>query len=340
VDAILQVPLARSTGFTQQLRNSAEITNRGWEVALDVRPVARRNFTWDVGVNWSRNRNNVESLGDTATKFIGLAGGFTSASGAAVVNYPVGVLRGSDFARCGNGIDSLTTGGTTHRIGQACQGQPNGALYLAANGFPILDPTLRVIAVPEADWNAGIRSSITVSKVQISGLLDVKHGGQIWNGTRGALYSYGTHADTRERASCSGSPLVCTGNEKVFGTTIFQGQPVVGPGVGKSVPIGQNWFFNGLGNNFNGPGAQFVEDGGYVKLREVAISYGVPSRLARRVGVTGMDLRLAGRNLKTWTNYTGFDPETNLGGGTNQQGVDYYNNPQSRQWIVSVNLNR
>lgn len=211
VDAILQVPLARSTGFTQQLRNSAEITNRGWEVALDVRPIARRNFAWDVGVNWSRNRNNVESLGDTATKFIGLAGGFTSASGAAVVGYPVGVLRGSDFARCGNGLTSLTVGGTTHDIARACQGQPDGALYLAADGFPILDPTLRVIAVPQADWNAGIRSSVTIARVQISGLLDVKHGGQIWNGTRGALYSYGTHGDTEERASCSGAPLTCPG---------------------------------------------------------------------------------------------------------------------------------
>lgn len=334
--AILQVPLARSTGYFQQLRNAAEIRNRGWEVTLDARPVDTHNFSWDIGGNWSRNRNNVVSLGDTATKFIGLAGGFTSASGSAVVGYPVGVLRGSDFARCGRGLTTL--GGND--IAAACQGQPDGALYIAANGFPILDPTLRVIAVPEPDWLGGIRSSVTLfSALQISGLLDMKHGGQVWNGTRGALYSYGTHRDTETRASCTGSPLTCTGNEKVFGQSILPGS-TVGPGAGKSVPIGQNWWFNGLGNNFNGPGAQFVEDAGYVKLRELAVSYTIPTRVSRRFGMGGIDLRLAGRNLKTWTNYTGFDPETNLGGGTNQQGVDYYNNPQTRQWILSVNLNR
>ena len=342
-DAILQVPLARSTGYFTQLRNSAEISNKGVELTLDLRPVETRNFSWEIGGNWASNDNEVLSLGDSATQFIGLAGGFTSASGAAVVGYPVGVLRGSDFARCGRGLTTINSAGTAHNVEAACQGAPEGALYIGANGFPILDPTLRVIAVPEPDWTAGLRSSVTLfSNLRISGLLDFKQGGQIWNGTRGATYSYGTHKDTEVRANCAtqGTALVCSGNEKVFGQTIFNGQKVVGPGAGRSVPIGQNWFFNGLGNNFNGPGAQFVEDASYVKLREIALNYSIPGSITRRFGMSGIDLRLAGRNLKTWSDYTGFDPETNLGGGTNQQGVDYYNNPQTRQFILSVNLNR
>ncbi len=61
------------------------------------------------------------------------------------------------------------------------------------------------------------------------------------------------------------------------------------------------------------------------------------------VGVLAIASTLAGcddYHLKTWTNYTGFDPETNLGGGSNVTGVDYFNNPQTRQWILSVGLNR
>ncbi len=77
-----------------------------------------------------------------------------------------------------------------------------------------------------------------------------------------------------------------------------------------------------------------------MKLREIAVNYRVPVSLSRRMGMSGIDLRLAGRNLKTWTNYTGYDPETNLGGGSNVTGVDYFNNPQTRQWILSVGLNR
>jgi hypothetical protein len=50
---------------------------------------------------------------------------------------------------------------------------------------------------------------------------------------------------------------------------------------------------------------------------------------------------LAGRNLYTWTNYTGIDPETNLGGAANTlQGVDYFNNPQTRSYVIAIGLNR
>jgi len=50
-----------------------------------------------------------------------------------------------------------------------------------------------------------------------------------------------------------------------------------------------------------------------------------------------------GRNLHTWTNYTGYDPETNLGGaisaGLGAGGVDYFNNPQTRSFAFSITLN-
>jgi hypothetical protein len=63
----------------------------------------------------------------------------------------------------------------------------------------------------------------------------------------------------------------------------------------------------------------------------------------RTIGFSSFELRLTGRNLKTWTKYTGYDPETNLGGaissGAGAGGVDYFNNPQTRSFTVSVTLN-
>jgi hypothetical protein len=50
-------------------------------------------------------------------------------------------------------------------------------------------------------------------------------------------------------------------------------------------------------------------------------------------------LSVTGRNLAIWTNYTGVDPETNLGGsGTNGLGIDYFNNPSTKTWIVSLQI--
>jgi hypothetical protein len=58
-------------------------------------------------------------------------------------------------------------------------------------------------------------------------------------------------------------------------------------------------------------------------------------------GFSGMDLRVAGRNLRTWTKYSGLDPEANLGGAEFlTQGLDYFNNPQVRSFVVSIGLTR
>jgi hypothetical protein len=63
--------------------------------------------------------------------------------------------------------------------------------------------------------------------------------------------------------------------------------------------------------------------------------------LVKSLGLTSLEMRIAGRNLVTWTKYTGADPETSLSGGdTGVQGVDYFNNPQTRSMLVSVVLNR
>jgi TonB-linked SusC/RagA family outer membrane protein len=340
-DAIFLFPLAPSAGFTQQLRNAADIRNRGLEISLDTRPFTTPRFGWELGLNWSRNRNEVLSLGDPDLQFVNMIGGFSGAVGSAFVGHPVGVHRGYDFARCGRGLEMVGAA----NVGAACAGAPEGALYVNEFGFPILDPTERVIGNPHPDWLAGIRNNFTImGMVQLSTLFDVKHGGQNWNGTRGALYSYGTHADTDVRAVCTAPvanrPTGCTGNEMVFGQQIAPG-PVVGPGAGASVPIGENWYNLGFGSGFSTPQTLFFEDAGFVKLREIALNFTVPSNFVDRFGMSAIDVRVAGRNLATWTNYTGIDPETHVAGSnTNLQGTDYFNNPQTRQLILTIGLHR
>jgi hypothetical protein len=116
---------------------------------------------------------------------------------------------------------------------------------------------------------------------------------------------------------------------------------VAGPGAGMAVPIGENWY-NGLGGGFGPVASQFIEDGSFVKLREIALGYTFDQPWVNRyLGLTSLDVRLAGRNLKTWTDYTGIDPETNLGGAeVNLQGIDYFNNPVTRVWVLTFGLNR
>jgi hypothetical protein len=87
---------------------------------------------------------------------------------------------------------------------------------------------------------------------------------------------------------------------------------------------------------------QFVEPGSYTKLREISVAYTFDQPWVRRtLRLTSIDLRVAGRNLRTWTSYRGIDPETNLSGALGTiQNVDYFNAPQARSIVLSVGLNR
>jgi hypothetical protein len=147
--------------------------------------------------------------------------------------------------------------------------------------------------------------------------------------------SFGTHASTL--------PFQGEGIVAAFGGAgPYSDWKVAGPGAGTEVPLNwYTWAEEYLGNGFNGPFTQFVEDAGYVKLRDVSLSYTFDSQaLRRRFGLSSLNLTVSGRNLKTWTNYTGIDPESNLTGQSVGRGLDYFNNPQTRSWVISVNLNR
>jgi hypothetical protein len=71
-------------------------------------------------------------------------------------------------------------------------------------------------------------------------------------------------------------------------------------------------------------------------LREVSLTVNIP---LRRFGLESIDLGLILRNFKIWTKYTGIDPETNLTGPTNGQGLDYFNNPPMKSVIFSLSIN-
>ena len=85
-----------------------------------------------------------------------------------------------------------------------------------------------------------------------------------------------------------------------------------------------------------------MEDASFVKLRELSLSYTFDQAWLRdRFNFSAIDVRIAGRNLKTWTRYKGLDPEANLGGAEwLTQGTDYFNNPQTRSFVLSFSLNR
>jgi TonB-linked SusC/RagA family outer membrane protein len=345
-DVILSLPASSTTGYSSLASNAAGITNKGWEVQLNTRVVDRPDFRAELGLNFARNRSLVTTLGGAA--FTGLVGGFSTSS--VVVGQPFGIHFSSDVGRCRLGLtDEDNTvpdnAGTPVNLNALCRtaGAPDGAVYIDTDGFPIYDNANRVIGDPNPDWTGALRVGLTFfKKLTLSTLVDVRKGGDVYNGTRGALYQFGTWKETERRANCTATG--CTGNELVFGET-FQPGPTFGPGKGKAVPIGENYYADGVGGGggiFTGVSGPLIEDGSWTRLREVSASYSFAGAwLRNKLNLSSADLRIAGRNLLLSTNYTGIDPETNLNGSTTlDRGSDYFNNPQTRSFTISLSLNR
>lgn len=338
VDVILPVPVnSAATGAGTALVNGATITNKGLELSLNVRPYMSQNIDVTLGANYARNIGRVESL-IQGVQFISYPlEGFTGSGGSSTVGYAPGVIRGQDFVRCGFGQKVTLPGvGTLANVDSACgAGAKKGALYIAGtNNRPVVNPDDGVIADPNPHWTSGLTGQIRVGHLQFSTLFDIRRGGQVWDGTRSALARFGTAAETQVRSDAG-----------IFGKNVLNQYDVAGPGAGKvalsTLADWQNWYTTD-GGSAGQVQSQFVEDGSFVKWREVSLFYTIDQPwLQSRFGLSSAVIRVAGRNLHTWTKYKGLDPETNLGGAEFlTQGFDFFQNPQTRSFVVAVTLNR
>ena len=106
--------------------------------------------------------------------------------------------------------------------------------------------------------------------------------------------------------------------------------------VGLSLPLknGDGGFFGG-GND-----ELFVEDGSWTRLREITLSYLMDDLwLKEKLGLTSVEFSVTGRNLLLWTKFEGNDPDTNLEGISVARGIDYFNNPGTKSYVFSVDIN-
>jgi TonB-linked SusC/RagA family outer membrane protein len=337
-DAILSVGLPYSTGYSSQYANVAAFDNHGWEATLSLTPVKRSNFNWTLDAQYSRNKSCVTDLHGAEEVFLnGFTGSTVSllAPGTDGVKcHPFGVFYGDDFVRFGRHAENYDGEDIDAKYGA---GVAPGTIYIGEDGYPQQDAQSRVLGDPNPDWLGSLRSTFTVANnLTISGLLDIKHGGQIWNGTRGALTYFGTAAST---AAYHGAGVVQT-FAQFNAAANGHDEPVAGPGAAMAVPFDVDWYRNNIGSGFTGNTSQFIEDGGFVKLRDISLSYTLNRPFLKRLGFGSADLTVSGRNLKTWTDYTGIDPESNLTGQSTGRGLDYFNNPQTRTLAFSVNLSR
>ncbi|MEL6865985.1 MAG: SusC/RagA family TonB-linked outer membrane protein, partial [Bacteroidota bacterium] len=300
-DAILNASLTPSTGYTNVWLNSGEMTSRGIELTLNAIPVQTNGFTWNTQVNFTKSESIVDKLAPGIERLF--LAGFNSAGTYLVEGNQYGAIFGGAYLREEAGTDADTDlnipGGSV---------VINDDITSGEYGYQAVDPTQRAIGNPNPDFIIGWNNTMTYKRFTLNFLLDWREGGDLWNGTAWALSFFGKSQLTAETRVEAPTPI----------------EGVLSDGSPNNIPVtrDRNYWTSSLGG-FGAVGEQFVQDGGWVRLRELGFSYRLPSNKVLKGGTIGV----SGRNLWFTTDYDGIDPETSLTGTGNGQGFDYFNMP-------------
>lgn len=303
-DLILSVPIAKSSGYYFANMNAASMENKGWEVTLLGTPVKTPDFNWDIAVNFTKNTNEVLELAEGVDNVF--LAGFVGAQARAVVGESYGSIYGDYWEKHSNGERLIID-------------DPDDPYY----GFPIMAEGETNLGNVLPDWTMGINNMFKFKDLYLSFLFDIKQGGVMWNGTKGAMYYFGTHKDTEAREPGD--------------TYVFEGVKSDGTPNDISVVRDQNWYVFGEGSGFTGPTEEFIEETDWVRLREVTLGYSFKKLIGQSV-FNDVELYFTGRNLWLSTPYTGVDPETSLIGAQNGQGLEYFNMPGTKTFMVGLRV--
>ena len=305
IDQIFSVPFSNATGINSRIVNAGSVQNKGFEVQVTGTPVRTNNFSWDITLNWSSNRNEVISLteGIENLQLGSFQGGVTI---NAQVGQPYGVIKGSDF---------------TYLDGQRVVGA-NGRYVINSNSN-------NVIGNITPDWIGGIKNKFNYKNLSFSFLIDMQKGGDIFSLDRSYGLATGLYDETAALNDL-GNPIrdpVTSGADS--GGIILPGVHADGTPNTTRAP-GPQYFGNSFGYRRQ-PNRAFVYDASYIKLREVAISYDLPKRWTDKLSIDGLKLSIVGTNL--WIidkNLPDADPESGLGSGNLSAGYSVGSLPTTR----------
>lgn len=303
-DLIVNAEISAASGFTEAPVNAGEIVNEGVELMAGFIPVQSENFQWAIDANFSKSENTVTELPEGIDQ-LSLTS-WSAISSLILEGEPYGVL-----------------------VGTAYQRNENNEIIIGSDGWPLVNPEQIVVGDPNPDWIAGLRNSFTYKGLRLSALLDIRRGGDIWNGTRGMMNNLGVGEES--------------GRDREVRGYVYEG--VTEDGQSNTTPVD---FANPANGNTGikwkkygslGLAELQVEDGSWLRLREVVLSYTLPHRWFVNSSLDGISLSISGRNLWLLTNYKGIDPETNLQGDSNTIGWDYFNLPNTKGITGSIELN-
>ena len=324
VDQLVQVPLPRIFGFGSKWENAGTIEGHTYEATLEARIIETPDLRWSTTLVADRSRNRItaydrpchtddfgwrcagEQLGMFYTeKFLNSASELPAAAAAASDQFQVnddGLLVWVGPGNSWRDGVSKSLWGTSTTI--------DGISYGWGMPIRLRNADGQITRVRTGDGNPDVRwglgNNIQWKGFNLYALVDGQVGGDVYNNTKQRMYQHQRSADEDQ----AGKPDELKKPITYYTPTLYNAATAV------------SWF---------------VEDGSYVKLREVSLRYAIDASRFAPLARFGMDraiLSLIGRNLYTWSDYSGYDPE--IGGAITR--VDDFDFPQYRTLTAAIEI--
>jgi TonB-linked SusC/RagA family outer membrane protein len=338
-DQLLQVPSSSALGFESQWQNAGTVQSKTWEGVLEMSFVERSDLLWTGRLNLDRTTQKITRLGVPPFEIVnrrlssanhnriivkegeslGTFYGFKWATDCAV-DLPAGTDCGL-FQQNDDGLLVYVGAGNDFRDGQAkklwgtaANVRSDAGITGYGWGLPIrslVDNQFTRIGGSQTDLNVSFAQSVNYKRLGVNLVFDAEFGGEIYNQSRqwGSRTSVGS-IDQRNKPEELKKPVVYYGAVSLYAANAR--------------------------NDF------FIENGTYVKLRELSVNYQLNEQdLPPFLRLTRATINLTGRNLKTFTSYVGADPEVglaSLGGSAAVGRVDEYFYPNYRSFGLDVEL--
>ena len=312
-DMLLEADIPGQTGFSKQFQNIGRVDNQGLEFSFNSVNLKTKNFSWTSNFNITFNRNKVVSLGDASFLAVRITDQIQDV-GRVVVGQPIGTAYGlvfdgiyqtSDFSNPATGV---LNPGVVRRAGVSVR--PGDFKFKDLNGDNIVD-------------NTNDRTIISDS--------NPKHFGGFTN-----TFSYKGFDFTTQLFWSYGNDILNLGRyrgEGYQGASLFQ--EFFDNRWTESNPSNAYPRFNANGRFDNS--SYYVEDGSFLRLRNVSLGYNIPSSVVKNLKLSSCRVYLTGENLLTFTNYSGYDPEV-AGNRALLSGLDGLSYPRSRIFTFGLNV--
>ncbi|WP_405267746.1 SusC/RagA family TonB-linked outer membrane protein [Cellulophaga sp. Ld12] len=292
--------------------NVGEINNKGFEISLSTKNIYNDNFSWTTDFNWAANRNKAVKLNNGDIIDGAAPGYFSSGKDTYIIREgeAIGLFWGHDYQGVYQGGD--LPAGTALKESYNQAGDP---LFIDVNSDGIINTDdLKTIGDPNQDFTFGITNNFSYKNLDLNIFFQGAVGGEILNLTNVQLYNGDSNALTDIQ-----NAWTPTNTDTSIPSAKIRDREI---------------------------SSRFIEDGSYIRLKNVALGYNFPSDVVEKLGVDNLRLSVSGQNLLTFTKYSGLDPEVSYfgsgGGSTGSsnvvQGHDFGNYPTIRSINFSLNL--